>query len=70
LLDKICDIHVEPVEKFKYKEKEYSVGVTVTKEKPEVTLDFQFTEKDDIQTRIRKFLEELLKKIKSILDKR
>lgn len=70
LLDKVCDIHVEPVEKLKYKEKEYTVGVTPTKDKPDISLDFQFTEREDIKYKIKRMIEELLKKIKDILRNR
>lgn len=70
LLDKECPIYVVPsVNPTRYDPPHYEVGVTLNKDKKEVVLDFTFTEKDDIQTRIRKFLEELLKKIKSILNK-
>ena len=61
LLGKPCHINVKPVID-RYVEHEYTVEVTLTKEKPNITLDFNFTEMR-IEDRIRKFLEELLKKI-------
>lgn len=70
LLDKECPIHVVPVEAWKYTPPEYIVSVTPTKDKPEITLDFEFTEKKDLQIQIRKLIENIIYKIKNILDKR
>lgn len=73
LLDKECSIYVAPIEKGKYIEQDYDIAITLTKDKPEIVLDFQFTEREDVKYKlkdvIKKMIEEILKKIKNILNK-
>ena len=70
LLDKECPIYVVPsVNPTRYDPPHYEVGVTLTKDKKEVVLDFNFTEKQDAKTWIQILIENILKKIKSILNK-
>lgn len=68
LLDSECPIHVIPVEG-NYEPVDYMIAVTLTEDKKEVILDFNFAEKKDTKTWIKKLIEEILKKIKSILTK-
>lgn len=70
LLDKDCPIYVTPVQKGKYIEIDYNVGVTLTKDKPEITLEFPFTEREDIKYKIKQMIEKLLKKILEILKRK
>lgn len=70
LLDKECPIYVEPaILRGRYTPEDYTIGVTITKDKPELVLDFYFDIKNDIKSRIQRIIEEILKKIKSILNK-
>jgi len=69
LIGKECPICIVPVDRTKYKEYGFNDSVVLTKDEVNVVREFSFTEKDDLNYKIKKFIEALLKKLKTIFQK-
>ena len=69
LVDLPCEVAAVPIELNKYKETIQIGSMIPTGEEPDKVSTFTFHEKDDLQYKIKKFIEELFKKLRTIFEK-